>query len=319
MKKRYYSWLGAAALFSLFIAGSAGARSGALRGIRIWGEILVPSLLPFFVSSGLLVRLGFTAALGRALGGVAGRLFRVGPAGAGVFLLGLSGGYPMGAAAAAEEVRCGRLTSREAGRLLRFCDNTGPAFAVGALGSAVFGSAGTGLFLWGIHALSAGLVGVLFRGKATVRIAEPPTSGEDMTFSEALTGSVSAAVSGVLGIGGFVVFISALLGAAEGFGFPDGAALRLSALTGTDPAVFRAFLTGALELSSGVSAMRGLPPTPASLALGSLLLGWGGLCVHFQAAAVTAGTGIALKERLYGKLLHALLSAILTWILSSMF
>ena len=50
--------------------------------------------------------------------------------------------------------------------------------------------------------------------------------------------------------------------------------------------------------------------------LGSALLGWGGLCVHFQSAAVTAPADLRLGGRLRGKLLHALLSAAVTWILS---
>ena len=52
-----------------------------------------------------------------------------------------------------------------------------------------------------------------------------------------------------------------------------------------------------------------LPLRPGYLALGAFLLSFGGMCVHLQASAVTAGTGLKLTGRLGGKLLQGLLSA----------
>ena len=111
-------------------------------------------------------------------------------------------------------------------------------------------------------------------------------------------------------------FFSALLAVGGELGFPDGPAALLSWATGADMSLCRAALAGSLELSGGVGAMAGMDPDPVHLALGSFLLGWGGLCVHFQAAAVTAGTGMRLSRRLRGKLCHGLLSAVLTFFLS---
>ena len=39
--------LGAAALFLLFTVGSQSAREGAMAGLRLLGELLIPSLLPY--------------------------------------------------------------------------------------------------------------------------------------------------------------------------------------------------------------------------------------------------------------------------------
>lgn len=312
MKKRYMSYAGAAALFAALILYSARAREGAARGLALWAGLLVPSLLPCFVAAGLLMRLGFVAALGRRVSPLAGRLLGVSEAGCGVLALGLSGGYPLGAASAAEAVRAGTLTRREAESLLFFCDNTGPAFAVGALGTAVFGSAAAGLWLWCVHAVSALLLGVFRRrsrtGGAAVSVPLPlPASG-------ALTASVSAAVNALLSIGGYVVFFSAVLAVADALGFPGALAETAAAHTGLSAGFVRALLTGILELSSGVGAMAGLPMTAQNLALGSFLLGWGGVCVHLQAAAVTADAGLSLGLRLRGKLCHAALSAAITYV-----
>ena len=313
-KRRFYS-LAALVLFAALMWFSAAARAGADHGLALWGGILVPSLLPYFAAAGLLARLGFIDAVGRRMSRSGQKLLGVSGTGCAVFFLGLSGGYPLGAASVAEAVKEGRMSPREGERLLGFCDNTGPAFAVGALGVGIFGSAGLGLFLWGVHALTALILGMLQRGDPPPESARPKPA-RPVVPGEALSASVSAAVSALLSIGGYVVFFSAILGVAEKVGFPGAAASLLSEYLGWDEALCRAALIGTLELSSGVGAMAGMAADPLHLALGAFLLGWGGLCVHFQSAAVTAGTGIRLTRRLCGKLCHGLLSAVSTLILA---
>ena len=303
MKKRWLSSAAALTLFAVFLLRSGPAREGAARGLVLWADILVPSLLPFFAAAGLLSRLGLPEALGRRL---PGRRFS-GP-GAGLFLLGLSGGYPLGAASVAQAVRAGRLSRADGDRLLFFCDNSGPAFAVGALGVGVFGSAGWGLFLWGIHALAALALALLTPGKKDDEGREN-VSPSALPFPRALTESVSGAVSALLNIGGYVVFFSALLGVGEAPGFPGLISDILSRRFGWEAAALRALFAGCLELSSGVGAMAGMAVTPGHLALAEFLLSWGGLCVHLQAASVTADAGLDLSRRLRGKLLHGLISA----------
>lgn len=305
MKKRYAGYAAGAAVFLLFLFSSAEARQGAADGLRLWGTILVPSLLPYFAAAGLLTRLGAVSALARRLSGAAARLFGVSGEGAAVFLLGLSGGYPLGAASVGSLHRSGAIDAEEAEHLLLFCDNSGPAFAVGALGAGVFGSAGWGLMLWGVHALSAAAVGIVFRRKPSggkSRSAAPPCQ----TFGAALGESVAAAGETLLRIGAYVIFFSALLAALNTLGFPDTMAGELALLTGGSLSFFRALLTGALELSSGIGAMSGMAPTPENLALGAFLLGWGGVCVHWQAGAAA---GLPMQKRLGGKLLQGVLSA----------
>lgn len=310
MKKRFFGYAAGAALFLLFLFFSAEARQGASDGLRLWGTLLVPSLLPYFAAAGLLTRLGAVDALARRLAPAAARLFGVSGAGAAVFLLGLSGGYPLGAASIGTLYQNGTLSKGEAEHLLCFCDNSGPAFAVGALGVGVFGSAAWGLLLWGIHALSAAAVGILFRrkqgGNSLHAPVQPPAD-----FGAALGGAVTAAGQTLLQIGAYVIFFSALLTSLGSFGFPDTLAGEAALRTGTPLSFFRALFTGTLELSSGIGAMAGMPLTPGSFALGAFLLSWGGLCVHGQAGA--AAGELKTRKRLRGKLLQGVFSAALAY------
>lgn len=313
MKKRTLSIAAAAAIFFLLLWKAPLVRQGAAEGLRLWTELLIPSLLPYFAAVGLMNRLGFTEVLGRFLAPAAARLFGISGAGASVFVLGLSGGYPLGSSTAAELVSQGRLDRSEAEHILAFADNTGPAFAVGALGLGVFRSSSWGLFLWGIHALAAVFTGILLSGRKKALPADTaPDKEPEPSFGEAFTDGVSGAVKALLSIGGFVIFFCALMPLAEAMA----ERLPLPGFLSSD--LFRALWRGSLELSSGIGAMSGLPVTPGTLALAAFILGWGGLCVHLQAMAVTAPARLSLRKRFRGKLLHALLSAVLAWAFSSL-
>ena len=287
------------ALFAALVPGSAQAAEGARQALGVCAAALVPSLLPFFALAGLLSELGLAALLGGLCGGVIGRLFRVSPAGAQAFLLGLTGGYPLGAALVADLRRSGRVSRGEAERLLAFCNNSGPAFILGAAGG-VFRSPAAGLLLYATHVLAAVTVGVLFRAKAapaaTLPAAPAPPEVPAPAFSRALTAAVSRAVRSTVSVCGYVVLFGALLGLA---------APRLAALPPLPGALARGFL----ELGGGIAALAGLTPAPLTLAAAALLLGWGGLSVHCQTLGAVADTDIKCARHLAGRALCGIFAA----------
>ncbi len=320
MKRQQLFWIAAAlAFFCLLTVKADSARAGAAWGVELCCRLLIPALLPFFAAAGLLNRLGFAALLGERLGGLTGRLFGVSGEGAAAFLLGLTGGYPLGAATVAGLFRDGRVDREEAERLLTFCDNTGPAFAVGAVGAGVFGSPAAGLFLYAVHVLSAVLTGVLLsfpRRRAVPSVPRPAAPAAP--FAEAFTGAVRASGAAAASLCAFVVLFSSLLYVLDGLGVFGSLAGVLSVRTGAELRWCRALLCSALELSGAVGLMQGLAPAPANLALAAFALSWGGLCVHCQSMGVCAGTGLRTAGRLRGKLLHGLLAAGLSYIMSTL-
>ena len=68
---------------------------------------------------------------------------------------------------------------------------------------------------------------------------------------------------------------------------------------------------GIVELTGGILQ---LPPTRAGFVMAAALLGWGGICVHCQTAAVLEKSGLSLRPYLTGKLLQAVFSAALAFL-----
>jgi sporulation integral membrane protein YlbJ len=307
------------ALFVLIFASDRAIASAAY-GLRLCWELILPSLFPFFVVSALLSRLDFPQLAGDRLSPLAARLFHVSGAGATALFIGLTGGYPLGAAYLAELEEQGQLSPRETERLLGFCNNSGPAFLVGAIGAGVFHSTRIGLLLYAAHAMAAILTGVLLRGQAEASEPAPTYAATaPLPFSRALPEAVRAAVLAALNVCGFVVCFTVLTGLLDAWGVLDGLSSRLSALTGLGLPQARALLTGFWELGGGIGAMQGLAASPGNLALAAVLVGWGGVSVHFQTLSALAESKAKVSPHLTGRLMSAALGGALAYGMALLF
>ena len=294
MKGRWLWALAAAGLAVMLLAQAQTAADAVREGIELCLRAVIPSLFPFFAVSSLLVSLGAAEAAGRLLARPFGRLFRCGGAGCAALLLGLVGGYPVGARTAAALVRQGTLTREEGGRLLTVCNNAGPAFAVGVAGVTVFASARVGAYLYLIHIAAALVTGLLLcrRGSPSPSAAVPAPAVTGL--AQRLLSAVSDAAAAMGRVCAFVVFALVLLRLAE-------------TATGT----WSAPAAGFVELTNGILR---LTPDRRGFVTAAALLGWGGLSVYGQTAAVTAGSGIPLGRYLPAKAVQAALSAGLAWL-----
>ena len=311
-----------AALCALFVLITASPRVIVCvsAGLRLCGELIVPSLFPFFVLSLLLGKLDFPEALGRRLSPLTERLFHVSGKGATALLIGLTGGYPMGPAYLAQLLERGQLSRGEAERLLGFCNNSGPAFLVGAIGAGVFGSVKAGLMLYSAHVLAALSAGILLRSGEAPRKDRPfAPAASPLPFSRALSEAVRDAVPALLSVCGFVILFTVFTGLLEANGFLELFSKMLSALFPLGTQQIRALLLGFWELGSGVGALRGLALSPANLALAAGLVGWGGISVLFQSLAVLADLPVKTESMLLGRVLSAGLGGAFAWGLGSLF
>ena len=324
MKTRWrnLACLGLCGVMAWFLADAGEIRRRAAEALALCGRSVVPALFPFLVLSILLVSLGFGELVSPHLAGLMTPLFRLPGCASSALLLGLAGGYPIGAQTAARLYREGLLTRGEAERLLAFCNNSGPAFILGVVGAGIFGDSRVGLLLYLTHALASLLVGLLFRfhgGAGYRRAAVSPSKPiQAVTLPAAFTGAVVRSLQSTLNICAFVVFFSVVLQLLSAFGV-FAALADLLALAGFEPEWARRLVAGLLELSSGVSSLRGDTHLAGRVSMAAFMLGWAGLSVHCQVLSFLIDSGLSAKTYLAGKLCHGLIAAGLTWFLTRVF
>ena len=298
MRWRAAACLALGGVLVLFLAEAGFVRAAAAEALSLCARSVIPALFPFLVVSSLLLSLGLGELLSPMLAGLLEPLFRVDGVGSSALLLGLVGGYPIGAKTAADLYRGGRLSRPEAERLLAFCNNSNPVFLISVLGVGVFGSVRAGVWLWLIHLLSALLTGLLFRnhGGPARRQAGGTAAFQAVSLSAAFVAAVRESLSGMLSVCAFVTFFYVL-------------ARPLASLGGWLGPV----LVGLTELFSLTPLLR---PDRFGFILASAMAGWGGLSVLCQTAAVLEGSGLRLQSCAAGKAVQGLLAGLLAALLA---
>ena len=297
MKKQRLPTAVAAAIGMLvLILDGKTALSGASEGVNLCIKTLIPSLFPFFLLSTMLTG---------ALSGQTIRLLRPIasackiPKGAESLLaIGVLGGYPVGAQNVAQLHGSGQLSNEQAARMITFCNNAGPAFLFGVLGS-MFSDSKYPWLLWLIHISSALLVGVLLPGSRTEGAVRP------LSRSVTVTDALAQAVKVIGLVCGWVVLMRMMLAFLEHW------------FLCLVPPVARVVIAGALELSNGCVRLVHIENEGLRFILASAMLAAGGVCVSLQTASVARE--IPLRLYFPGKLLQCGISVLLSCALQFLF
>lgn len=105
--------------------------TGAKKGLLLWFNTVLPTLLPFIIISTLIVRLNITKQLCTFIYPILGRLFRISKQGCYPIVIGFLSGIPMGAKTSADLLKKNKISKEEAQYLLNLCNNASPMFIMG--------------------------------------------------------------------------------------------------------------------------------------------------------------------------------------------
>ena len=274
------------------------AAEGIREGLTLLASDVIPAIFPFMVLASYIFSSGAAQPLCRILTPLTVKILRVSPAAALALIMGLAGGYPVGAKTVSELYESKIITRNEAERLMFYCVNASPAFTVSAVGLMCFGNIKKGLLLYGAVVLSSFTAGFFCRflddGK---RLDDQSTfTVKKNAFTQAVSGSAEA----MLGISGWILVFSALS--------------RLAELAPLDENTL-IFLRAVCEVTTGCRSACAVMP----LQFTGAMLGFGGFAVICQITVYTDRCGIELKRILSARLINASLCAFYTNILMNIF
>ena len=97
-------------------------------GLNLWLTKMVPTLLPFMILSGIMIRMNLTEGFVSLLHPLIHRIYGTSKNGSYTIVMGFLCGFPMGAKIIGELYEEGKLSRWESSRLLYFCNNIGPIY-----------------------------------------------------------------------------------------------------------------------------------------------------------------------------------------------
>lgn len=317
----------AAALVAGMALAPQSAYEGARLGLRIWGEIVVPALLPFFIGAEILMDLGVVSLVGVLLEPLMRPVFALPGAASFALAVGYTSGYPVGAAVAARLRQEGLLTREEAERVVSFCNNASPLFILVAVSVGMFGNPALGPFILAVHYLSNLSIGFALGRLAPRAAAHNPRPAAAplviLPLGRMLSKAVGAATGKMLQVGGFIILFAVIITLARHFGLldvPIRCLERILPAFGLPPQLATPLVSGFFEMTLGTNlAAQAAVPLVYKLAAVQAVLAWSGLSIQAQIAAFVAQTDVRLRTYYLSRLAQVVLAILLTLVLFPFF
>lgn len=315
------------------------AFKASLDGLRLWFEVVLPALLPFFAMAEILMGLGVVHFIGVLLEPFMRPLFRIPGVGAFAVAMGLASGYPIGAKITGELRRSKMVSQVEAERLVSFANTADPLFMVGAVAVGLFGMTSLGRVIALSHYLGAVTVGFLMRfyGQGEPESPEKvPERGvgiwraafrelfrarrkDGRPFGTLFGDSVKDSFASMLFIGGCIMIFSVIIQVATAAGVTDffavlvGKMLRFLHL---EEELATSLIAGAMEITTGTElTSKAAAPLMQKLVAAAAIIAWSGFSVHAQVAAMVYGTDVRILPYIMARAAHALFAALYMFLL----
>ncbi len=252
-------------LMILFILFPSVQIKGVINGLILCSDVIIPSLFPFTALSLFLFGSGFISFLEPLIEKTANLLFKISGRNLGIFLVSFVGGFPVGARLIEEEYKSGNITKKLGENMLGYCVNSGPAFIIIGVGSAVLCSKELGVMLFISNLLASLFIAFLLRFFNKQIIKSDVSKVKANPLSDIFVESTAKASSSIIGICGFVILFSALIEVIKELPVQN---------------VIKNALCSLLEVTNGTTIYS------KKIYIIAFLLGFAGFSVHFQILSV---------------------------------
>lgn len=301
----------------IFIISPAVYSQSCLDSISLWAFRVMPSLLPFFMITRLIINL--VSMKPNKVDKLMNKVYHTPNMSAVIFFLSMISGYPMGAKLICTAYENGQMDKPQAERLLSICSISGPMFMVGTVGVGFLLSMRAGVIIMVSNIIACLINGFIYRGKK-VELTEVEYHSKHNT--NILHDAVYDALISILIVGGFMVLSGLIIDVLKNLGFLDNlsnAICSVLRLNNSQDIVY-SILTGTIEITSGIASLSASNCSLILMAIiSSTLIAFGGISIFMQSLAFTSKIKISTKTMLKQKLTQAIICLVITTLLCFLF
>lgn len=293
----------------------------AKEGANIWFNILLPSLLPFFILSNLVIELGLMDVLGKLLNPIISPVLNI--SGQGIFplIMSVMSGYPVGAKLTSKLRETNSISKLEGDRLIAFASTSGPLFIIGSVLIGMLNSPDLSFLMLMPHYLGTFTLAIIFRFYKKDR---KEIRNESLNLSDRKTKSIGISISNsvkdsmesIINIGGFVILYLVLINILLSLNIVDSTIINISQYLNLNPDLLEGLFAGIIEITVGCQKVSTLNiKLIEKIIIINFIIGWAGFSIHSQALSFINKTDINVKIYLFSKFLHGVFSSIYTYII----
>lgn len=298
------SILSAVFLFSLLLKNSQLANSEVARALKVCAEMLIPSLFPLAVASEIMINTGAIEKITSKFSTPISKILGVSKSATPPYFLGLFGGYTSSSQSAILLYQNGKISKGDCESIIALSNIPSLAFFTGFIGVGIFNSSKIGWKFWLISILSTLILGIInrvfFKQNLSQFNGKISTKNQQKSLPKIVVDAITHSAYAMLIICACVVFFSVLI-----------SVLKLYLDRTSLPENIKNIALGTLEITKGISSCIQVENVNLRAIFCSFLIGWSGLCVHFQVIALCEDTDISFKKYFLFKALQCVICTLL--------
>lgn len=294
----------------IFILSPKTYSNSCLNGISVWALNVLPTLLPFFILTRLVVNLSNPKP--NKMDKFFKKIYHTNNSSC-VYFLSILSGYPMGAKLICNMYELGRIGKDDAKKMISFCSVSGPMFVVGTVGVAFLFSFKAGIIILIANIIASLLNGLIYRGKQNESVKfeyiDKP-SNENLIYNCVYDSLIS-----ILMVGAFIVFSFLIIDVLNNLHVISGISKFICFCFNcpSKQSVVQSVFKGIVEITRGCLD---LGKTSISLSLKTIiasgLVAFGGFSVMLQSIGFLNKLKISVKTMFVQKLSQAIISIIVS-------
>ncbi len=260
--------------------------------------IVLPSLFPFMVLSKYIINNNIHIKVSKIIGKPFEKMFGISKNYAVLFVLGCIGGYPIGAISISQLLKKREITIKDAEILIGFCNNCGPMFVIGTVGTLMLQNTLYGYILYAIHLISVMLCGIIMcRFFKPAKISVPVKS----SIHQNSISSVVSSANSMLNIASYIIIFSVIS--------------KFVTVSLKKENVVTTIVLCVLEITTGIKNISTTFLNDVlKLSIISASLGFSGFCVLSQCKSVFDEQQISFFKYIISKTIIAALSFVISFI-----
>ncbi len=279
-----------------------------ISGLEIWKNNILPSILPFFIISSILINHGFVD-ITKELFKPLMYLFGIHPNASFIFILSILSGFPSSSKYVKDLYNKKLIDNDTASKALMFTHFSNPLFIINTL--SIYLNKKYAYIVLFSHYISNIIIGLIFKNykntyqKTNVNILESLNKLDNYkdNIGITLSNAIKDAIKTLLLILGTIVTFSFIA--------------KIITLTFNLNNYTSAIITSILEVSNGLKYISLLNmPLKYKAILSTFALSFGSISIHTQIYTIISDTDIKYKPYLKARLIHMIISSIITFILT---
>ncbi len=271
--------------------------------LDIWENNIFPSIFPFFIISSLLINYGFldTAKIIDPLM----CLFGINNNICFVFIMSIISGFPSSSKFIKDLVSKKIIDEDIASKALLFTHFSNPLFILGTV--KMLFNKNIAIYILLMHYITNIIIGIIFKNyHNSYEKTKTKLGNNNYNFGDVLTNSIKEAIETLLLILGSIsvcsIFLTILL-----------STIHLDNIS-------NAIISGLIEITQGLKYISLLDISiKLKTCISIAILSFGGLSIHIQVKSILNGTKIKYRMYLLGRIIHLIISFILSYLLFDIF